>query len=338
MKKRLYLVFFYSCCSTVFLFAQKQDFKVSTLKLPSEVSFYDHQFSGMFVHNEQLLLLSESRLQDNKEAFLYSIPLPSIEKQLKDTTHILPFKKLPILNLELLRQRMVQNGDEYEGLEALLIDKGIAFITVETATPSNNCYLLKGRITDSNLVLFTNYLLPLPKPNDEKGEHIYNAGYEALALNETTVLPIFEYNYFPKANAALSIMETSMGGVLFQKMPIEKIPFRITDITQTGANSYVALNYFYKGSGKDEVYRVPQKDKNFDYTKDKWGYKSYTRLIEITYKNEKLKWKPFWEFPPYLMSYNWEAIAAYKSGFFVLNDKYTPQRPYESILIYLALQ
>jgi hypothetical protein len=335
MQKFLIFTFFAILFYPHFLLAQKQDFNVSMLKLPKEVSFYDHQFSGMFIHNNNLLLLSESRLQDNKEPFLYSLPLADIEKQLKDTNQTIAYKKLPIVNLEALRQRMAQNGDEYEGLEAILIDNNVVHITVETATPSNNCYLLKGKVTDSNVVLFTNYLLPLPKPINANGEHIYNAGYEALALNQATLLPIFEYNYFPKNNAAISIMESSLGGVLFQRQAIEKIPFRVTDITQTGENSYVALNYFYKGGGKDEVYRVPKNDKNFDYTNDKWGYKSYTRLIEITYKNDKLKWKPYWEFPTYLMSYNWEAIAAHNKGFFVLNDKYTPQRPYESVLLYL---
>jgi hypothetical protein len=35
------------------------------------------------------------------------------------------------------------------------------------------------------------------------------------------------------------------------------------------------------------------------------------------------------------MSYNWEAIAAYKDGYFIMNDKYTAARPYSSVLLYV---
>ena len=35
------------------------------------------------------------------------------------------------------------------------------------------------------------------------------------------------------------------------------------------------------------------------------------------------------------MGYNWEGIAAYKAGYFIINDKYTPSRPYRTTLLYL---
>ncbi len=308
--------------------AQKHNFEPVNLSLPSEISYYDNQFSGLYIQHNNLYVMSESRLQDSAEAKIYSITLADLDKKLIDSSYKLPFKKLPIYNLQNLRQQMQLKGDEYEGLEAIIVQNNKIYLSVETSTPSNNCYLLNGIINDTAVIL-NNELLALPKPVTSNGEHVYNAGFEAIAYFNGHVFSFFEYNYFSKNNAAKMAYPGEID------LPIKKIPFRITDITQITKKTYTAINYFYKGEGKDEVYRVDNSDANFKLIYDSTGYHSYCRLIEIKERGNSFTFKPLWEFPKSLMAYNWEGLTAYKNGYFIINDKYTPTRPYSTVLLYL---
>jgi hypothetical protein len=332
--KHIFLLVTYFIAS--YSYAQYKEFNVVNVSLPAELSFYDNQFSGMYVQKENLYLMSESRLQDNAEAKLYSLKLIDIEKKKTDTDFVLPFKKIAIKNLDKLRNRMFELGDDYEGLEAMTIDGNDIYFTVETATPSNNCYMLKGLLQDTIVELDLKVLIPLPKPITKDKKHIYNAGYEAMAKVDNTIYNFFEYNSFEEKNLVVGVMPLTYRDVMIQLPTIQNVPFRITDITQTGKNTFTAINYFYKGEGEDEVYRVPKTDKvNDKLIKDGFGYKSYCRLISLKYKKNKFTWEPLWQFPASYMSYNWECIAAYNDGYFILNDKYTPARPYKSTLLYL---
>jgi hypothetical protein len=316
--------------------AQQKDFTVQKLSLPSEIEYYDNQFSGMCIYKDALFLMSESRLQDNREAKLYAIKMADIDRKMTDTSFILPFKKISIKNLDILRDKMNVLGDDYEGLEAIVIENDEVYLTVETATASNNCYLLKGILKDSTVELDVKFLSPLPKPIDKNNNHIYNAGFEAMAMVDKTVLNFFEYNWFPEKNLVVAVTPTTLTSVMYQLPTMEKIPFRITDITKTSKNTFTAINFFYKGDGEDTVYRVSKKDKaNDKLIRDGYGYKSYCRLVKLKYKNYKFTWETLWEFPVEYMNYNWEAIAAYKAGYFILNDKYIPARPYSSVLLYI---
>lgn len=283
--------------------------------------------------------MSESRLQDSAEAKLYSIKLSDIEKQLADSNYVLPYKKWRIYNLNILRGKMKDNGDDYEGLEAMIIDKNKIYFSVETATPSNNCYLLKGIINDTAIVLDTNEFFVMQKPITSDGKHIYNAGFEAIAPINNNTAAFFEFNYFTDYNSVNFISEWSFQSGKSHFFNMAQLPFRITDITKTKGNNFVAINYFYKGEGGDEVYRLPdENDKNNRFIKDSSGFKDYCRLVKIKYQNHTFSWESFWEFPKKFWSYNWEGITAYKKGYFVVNDKYTSARPYKSVLIYLRLR
>ncbi len=336
MKNIAFLICFFCINHAI---AQHTDFSVNNIALPTEISYYDNQFSGLCVHEDKLFLMSESRLQDNAEAKLYAINLTDIETKMVDSNFILPFKKYTIKNLQILRDKMYELGDDYEGLEAIVIEGNEVQLTVETATASNNCYLLKGILQDTAVELDLKVLIPLPKPINKENKHIYNAGFEAMAMIDKTLYTFFEYNYFEEKNLVIALTPVSFRDVLIQIPTIEKLPFRLTDITKTGKNSFTAINYFYKGGGDDEVYRVPKSDKENDkLIRDGYGYKSYCRLIKLKYKNYKFTWEPLWDLPYQYMSYNWEGIAAYKDGYFLINDKYTPAKPYSSVLLYLKPQ
>ncbi|TDN40612.1 hypothetical protein E4631_10110 [Hymenobacter sp. UV11] len=317
--------------------AQQPQFTVHNLRLPKEVAYYDNQFSGLAASADKLYLLSESRLQDQAEAKLYTVRLADLDRQLADTTYVLPYQKLPITGLPALRTKMAAAGQRYEGLEAMLLVQDVVYLSVETDTPSSTCYLLKGQLRADAVVLDTTFLLPLAKPLAADDSHIYNAGFEALAEANDHLLAFFEYNSFPARNYTYYLDNKNLSSASAPgKLPITQLPFRITDITAASKNRFTALNFFFKGEGGDAIYRTPAGDlPNAQLIRDGQGYKNYSRLLTIELSDNKLTWQPLWEFPEKYRGYNWEGIAAYKGGYFVINDKYTPSRPYQTTLLYL---
>lgn len=322
--------------SSSFVFSQKKNFAVHNISLPPELSWYDNQFSGLYIHEGKLFLMSESRLQDKAEPKLYAINTSDLDHKLKDTSFTVPYKKYHIYNMEILREKMKAAGDDYEGMEAIVIDGNDVYLSVETATPSNNCYLVKGNLTDTSVVMDTDFLMAMAKPVNADGSHIYNAGFEAVAFQKKIFNAFFEYNYFPSGNYAKHINQWSFDNAgKYYPVQMEKLPFRITDITRLKKNRYTAINYFYRGEGDDTIYRVSDNDANSKLIKDSSGYHNYCRLINLTLSAKGFTWNTIWEFPKEYSSYNWEGIASYKKGYFIMNDKYTPVRPYTSTLLYL---
>lgn len=331
-----FLAVLLGCCLCALAQAQQPHFAVRRLKLPAELSYYDNQFSGLSISAGKLLLMSESRLQDKAEAKLYTVQLADLDQQLRDSTFVLPYQKLPLAGLTSLRARMQAAGQSYEGLEAMLIDQNEVYFSVETATPSTLCYLLKGRLTPTAVALDTTFLLPLAKPLAADGSHIYNAGFEALAATNQHLLAFFEYNYFPGSNYVYDLRRPLLPTGAPQRLAFTKLPFRITDITATAGNRFTAINFFFKGEGGDAVYRTPATDlENAKLIQDKDGYKNYCRLISVELTKQGVSWRPLWDFPEAYRGYNWEGIAAYKNGYFLINDKYTPAKPYQTMLLYL---
>jgi hypothetical protein len=313
--------------------AQEKQFSIHTISLPPELSYYDNQFSGLQIADSNLYLMSESRLEDNQEAKLYSIRLSDINYKLQDTAYVLPYKKIKITGLDKLRAMMEEEKQVYEGLEAFIIDEQTVYFSVETNTPSPYCYLLKGTLNDSTIELGST-MTPIRKPRKPDGSSIYNAGFEALTLINKEILAFYEYNYFEQN--FVYRYKTSLNNHQKDSLPIDKLPFRITDITPAGNNHFTAINFFYKGEGGDTVYRVPSSDSTINTLIIKGNiYHDYCRLIDIALNKNHFSWKPLWTVPPEYTGYNWEGIAAYNDGYFLINDKYTLKRPYYSALLYL---
>lgn len=324
-----FIALFFFCVSACY----GQSFNFQQVKLPAEISYYDNQFSGLYIHDAKLYLMSESRLQDNREAVLYSIRLNDLEHNRADSNFILPYTKIPVRGLDILREKMRLQQQEYEGLEAIVINGNDIYLSVETNTPSPYCYLLKGRLENDIAVMDTGMLRPVRKPTKPNGEHIYNAGFEAMALYKDMLYCYFEYNYFDGANYAYRF-DAGLNPVDSIKLT-PALPFRITDITRRRKNHFTAINYFYKGGGDDEVYRLPPGDANNTLIKKDSIYQNYIRLIDVKIGRKKTSWKTLAALPVSLMSYNWEGIAVYKNGYYIINDKYTPAKPYSSVLLYI---
>ena len=317
------------------LHAQKAPATIQTIRLPKEIADRDNQFSGLFTYQKQLLLLSESRLQDRAEAKVYGIDLPSLDRQLADTSQELTYTKYAIQNLDKIRTRIDEACQVYEGLEGITLVGDTAYFTIETATPSTYCYLVKGALhaADATIVLDTDYLVPLPKPALTDNSHIHNAGFEAATGYNKSLLLLFEYNYFRHDNYALRIPNASRLPDIPQYVPVQRLPFRITDLVYEGKNRFTAINYFFNGDD-DSVYRPTPTDPNARFVLDANGkYQNYCRLISLRYKRDKISWKPLLELPRAYMTYNWEGLAAYRGGYFLINDKYGPSG--QSTLLYL---
>lgn len=315
------------------IFAQHH-FNIIRIHLPEDVKYYDNQFSGLQIANGRLYLMSESRLQDKQEAKLYSVDLTQLERYKKDTTYVLHFRKHNIIGLDNLATKMKLQEQVYEGLEAMYIRGNSIYFSVETNTPSPLCYLLKGRFVNDDIYL-SSMLTPVSKPRKPNGSSIYNAGFEAITAINNKLFTFYEYNYFDNKNEVYSY-DTSLSKATGRHYPIQKLPFRITDVTPAGNHHYTAINYFYKGDGEDTVYRVPSTDKvNYSLIQDSDKYYNYCRLIDIYFDGKRFTWKPLWQFPQEYMGYNWEGIAADANGYYIINDKYTPARPYASVLLYL---
>lgn len=317
--------------------AQKAPFTPRPLTLPKELADKNNQFSGLSVRGNQLLLLSESRLQDRAEAKLYAVDLPSIEAQLADNSKAVSYRKYSIQGLDSVRARIGRAGQTYEGLEGLTLLGDVAYMSIETTTPSAYCYLIRGTVDDAGAAirLDAGYLVPLPKPAPTSNKHVHNAGFEALTSYQQRILAVFEFNYFAQDNYAFEVPTTVAANELPRYVAVAPLPFRVTDMVSVGADRYTAINYFFRGD-EDAVYRPGADDPNAKFIQEGSGFKNYCRLVSVRYKGGKLTWKPLYELPAEYMTYNWEGLAAYKQGYFLLNDKYGPSN--QSTLLYLQKQ
>lgn len=304
--------------------SQNNGQSIHSIKLPSELAFHNNQVSGMFLYNGLVFILPECRIQENHKAQLFTISTHELDQAIQDSSYAVKYIKHAVHNLDIMRNKMDRLGDPYEGLEALVIKNNVIYLSAETETGHKNCYLLKGYFNGEDVILDTTFLLTLPKFKDANNKPIYNAGYEAMTFQADKLVLFYEYNYFEKTNQVYSFSTSDLNTAsALQYTSIQKLPFRITDITKSGDNNYVAINYFYNGKGKDEVYRVPASDtENRKLIKDKRHYKSYCRLIELNVSANGYSWKPIYEMPGNYNSYNWEGIAAYKNGYLMVNDKY----------------
>lgn len=328
------LLFLALALQASFAGAQKAPFTVRTISLPAEIADRNNQFSGLYLRNNQLLLLAESRLQEQAEAKVYALDLPSVEAQLTQKAGELAYKKYAIHNLDKIRAQLDSTGQQYEGLEGLTILDDVAYFSIETTTSSPYCYVIKGVLDDarSTITLDMQYLVPLPRPTLTNGTHIYNAGFEAMSSYRESLLLLYEYNYFTHDNYALTLPNAAATPDIPQYVPMQRLPFRVTDLVPVGKNRYTAINYFFSGAD-DSVYRPAPVDPNTKLVRRDTKYQNYCRLISVQYKRNKISWKPLYELPREYMTYNWEGLAAYRDGYFLINDKYGPSN--QSTLLYL---
>lgn len=336
----------------------QEHFKVSKIKLPADISYYDNQFSSLYIAKDNLFLMSECRIEDKSPAFIAYADLHQVNKAIKDSNYTPFFHRIALRGLDTISDILKNRNQVYEGLEAMAIDKNSYYFSIETNTPSDSCYIVKGDLVDSAIHLNTTHFLTIAKPKDENGKAIYNTGFESMEIKGNKLFAFFEYNYFKDGNDVVTA-DLSLDNQSLKRIPIAKIPFRITDVSwDKKGNCYWGINYFYQGDGGDTIYRVPENDPNYrlmypyvpprkpcTMSDKKWTdmknynskkIRSYCRIIKFMETNGQFTYTPFDDLPEKYWAYNWEGLARYKNGFFLMNDKYTPQRPYSSELLFLS--
>ncbi len=341
----LFIGFMIFCLDT---YAQEKPLTIYKIHLPKTLTEAENQFSGLQVAHDKLYLMPECRLQEKHLARIYSINLSDIEKNKKDSNYVLPFQTIPIFGLDSLAAAMGKEGNEYEGLEAMIIAKQNVYFSVETTTPSPSCYLLKGTFRNGNIYMEP-ILTPIRKPTQTNGNGIYNAGFEAISIFKKKLIAFFEFNYFvPMSQPDKKVKyreknlaytsNKSLSSSSIDSLRINALPFRITDITKTSRRRFTAINYFYKGGGGDTIYRLPPTDPQYPLIHNETGFTDYSRLVTIAYRKRQFSWSTVWTFPKEYTGYNWEGIAATRNGYFLLNDKFTKTRPYSSVLLFLEFK
>lgn len=315
--------------------AQLQQFTIQNIALPAELRDFDNQFSCLNIHKGRFFLMPESRILEGQEAKLYSIKLSDINHYFHDTTYQLTYQKHAIVGFDKLVNKMLQQGQVCEGLEAMAIKGKEVFLSVETTTASAYCFILKGRLKNNNVVLDTTKLLAVWKPVKSNGEAIYNASFECMELKRKRLQLFFEYNYFEGNNYVYSINKNLKSNSK-DSVRISRMPYRISDLKSVGKNHYTAINSFYKGGGKDTINRPSVTDTDsYSLVNNGKAFHDYARLVDIYFNGNEFTWKPLYEMPVMYEGFNWEGIAHYKGGYFIVNDKYSPSKPYYSSLMYL---
>lgn len=303
------------------------------IPLPAELKDPEKQFSGLFINNQQLFLLPECRRKDKHEAVIYSITLKALDSLISGGIETLPYTKYPLVGLDELAGKIKQAGGEFEGLEAIVTRDESVYFSVETKTSSPYCYLIKGTFKEGS-VLLDNMILPVLKPINQNGSQVYNASFEGIAFFGDRLYCFYEYNDFEKANYIFHY-NAALDPLSKDSVLISKLPFRITDVTNTGHMAVSAINYFYNGDGKDTVFRPQITDTiNYPLVTTPGGFKNYCRLIHLEMKNDKWSYQVLGILPEAYTGYNWEGIAYYKNGYFLINDKYTRSKPYSTVLLY----
>ena len=315
--------------------AQDKQFILQTIKLPAELNDFDNQFSCLNIQDGRLYLMTESRIPESQEAKIYSIKLADLDHHMEDTSFQLPYQKHLIIGFDKLVKRMILQGQLCEGLEAMVMKGNQVYFSVETTTESPYCYLLKGKFKDENIYLDSTQLLPVLKPVKLNGEQIFNASFESMEIKKKHLLLFFEYNYFTVSNWVYSYNK-NFNPATKDSLKIDKMPYRISDIKRIRRNQYSAINIFYKGDGRDTIYRPSVTDTlNYSLVANGNSFHNYARIIGVFCNGKKFEWKPVLEIPPVYEGFNWEAIAYYKHGYFIVNDKYTATKPYYSALLFL---
>jgi hypothetical protein len=318
------------------LFGQAATSVVQPINLPEELRSANNQFSGLYKKGNKLWLMSESRVQEKLESVVYAIRLKQLKACIEDSTLTPQFEKIEIVGLEKLVEIMKAQNEVFEGLEAISVKGKNVYLSVETETPSTYAYILKGRYKKGKIWLNENGFLPVVKPVAANGAAIYNAAFESIAVVKKRLHIFFEYNYFEGNNYVYSY-NLKLDPASKDSAIINPMPFRMSDVYYEGKGQYVGINTFYKGGGKDTINRPRANDSVANtIVLGKSGYRNYSRLVSLVDNGKSFKWETFCELPAkWADGFNWEGVAPFNGGYLIVNDKFTPARPYYSALVFV---
>jgi len=313
--KTLFLLLFTSILF-IKVSGQEAAYDFQELKLNKTMASPTQEFSGLYIFKDNLYLLPENDIKNISGLFIMKVS--DLEKQAADKNRVAKTRSLKFSNLDLMIKKINQRNQGYDGLEALTVTDKEIYFSVETV--EDTCYLIKGSIKESTIVMDTKFLIGLLKPKRQNGARTCNAGFEGMEFSGSNLLCFFEFNDLYTASVAVVNI---LNGETSWK-PLARLAFRLTDVTWTANNKLTAINYFYAGGGCDTIYQ-PEKH-SADYrlaTDNEYKFKNLCRLIELEQTETGFNWNPVFNFPAPYHLFNWEGIAAYKESYFLINDRYT---------------
>lgn len=331
--RRFYLFCLALCCAHFSIAQQSVGRKIS-IALPDTLKTGSREISGLALAGERLYLLCENR-GDRFRVYtsgIYSISLSALEESIEASGQLSPACVWhPLKGIDWVMQRV----GEYQGLESLVIHGDRFYATVETEVTADSCYLVSGIFGADGFTIDTSKLMALPKPKLENGSQVFNAGFEALLHRKGKLYALFEYNQFKK-NYAL-VLRPSTGRI--RKIQLDrKVPFRTTDITTWRGKNFLGINYFFPLK-EEFIYTENLTDEEENLIRSKDGnLRSFARLSLFKKDKNRLRVVRYIELPEELWTSNWEGIARFKNGVFLVNDKFIKAGGRETQLIYLTLE
>lgn len=329
---RIYLICLALCCAH-FSIAQQSIGRKIAIALPDTLKTGSREISGLAIAGNRLYLLCENR-RDRFRVYtsgIYSISLTELEESIEASGRLSPACTWhPLEGIDWVMQRV---GD-YQGLESLVIQGNRFYATVETEVTADSCYLVSGTLTTKGFKIDTSKLTALPKPKLENGSQVFNAGFEALLHRKGKLYALFEYNQFER-NHALMVRPST--GRLRKIQLSRKLPFRTTDITFWKNNNFIGINYFFPLK-EEFIYTENLSDAEENLIRSKDGtLRSFARLTLLKISKNRLQVVRYIDLPEELWTSNWEGIARFKNGVFLVNDKFVKEGGRETQLIYLTL-
>ncbi len=290
------------------------------IRLPDSISSPLFEYSGLAMYKSKLLLLQQYPVQT-----FPGIDTADIGRQLNGDSSSAAAHYWQIRHLD----NIIRKLPFYQGFEAATVVGDEIFLSIETLDEDPWCYLIKGSINDSLIILDTTRIAPLKKLRKESGDStitIHNIGFEAMTWlpARNRLLLLFEYNRYPKISHGFLVNKD-----LSQVKPIlvNPIDFRITDLINNNGNIY-GINYYYKG--EFELFNPQEKIRKDDGYAD-WTRDCFSRIVKLNVKKNKVSFKVIQNIS--FNNDNWEGIMNFRNGVLLITDRHP-----ESKMVFVALK
>lgn len=307
--------------------------QLDTLPITIDVKYrINEEFSGIAVKGDSLFLLPQCAGWESSK-YIYRFSAKEALDNANDSTKpAIRAVKIRLYGLDALKN-VKQVRKQYDGFEALAIVGDSCYILIESKVQDPYCYLVKA-VFDGDALIVQPNPVQLRKPRQKS-----NVGFEAMYYDATAkrLKIFFEYNGFdtmPDTTAIGYEVNTGMNSV--EKFAVPSLPFRLTDVTIDNTGDVYGIN-FYWGGEFDRYLSFPEDSLNalakfsqIPLKEDASEY--YGRIVRLR-NNE---WTGVGDL--FSTKINWEGIAAYNNGFFLISDDNKGKHGLQRKFFYLTIR
>lgn len=289
--------------------------QIDTLPITIDVKYrVNEEFSGIAVKGDSLYLLPQCAGWGSAK-YIYRFSAKEAVDNAHDSTKPgIRAIKIRLYGLDALRNEK-QIKKSYDGFEAITIVGDSCYILIESKDEDPFCYLIKA-VFDGDGLIVQPHPVELRKPRQKK-----NVGFEAMYYDPIAnrLKIFFEYNGFDTAPDTTAIgyeVNTNMSSATKFAVPV--LPFRLTDITMTNTGDIYGINFYWGGEYKQYLsfaadnLQASEKFPGLSLKEDTNEY--FGRIVRLR-NNE---WTGVGDL--FSTKINWEGIAAYYNGFFLIAD------------------